>query len=58
MMPMGLICVTNTVRVSVLPNTAEVENGFEIEDSKRNWLPADEVFDFQNPGLKDLHLAV
>lgn len=58
MMPMGLICITNTVRVSALPKTAEAENTCEVADSERDWLPADEVFHFQNAVLKDVYLAV
>ena len=58
MMPMGLVSPTDMVRTSILPATAHAENKFEVEDSDRQWVAAADVFDFRNPELKNLHLAV
>lgn len=57
-LPMALVCITHTVRVSVLSKTAQAEHAFDIPDSERDWLPAERMFDSRNPKLTDIHLAV
>ncbi|KAK5165731.1 uncharacterized protein LTR77_008654 [Saxophila tyrrhenica] len=59
-LPIGLVCETKTVQVSVLPRstTTTSEGAFDIPDRERTSASASEIFDPRNPNPANSHLSV
>lgn len=57
-LPMVLVSIMETARVSVLPRMARAEYAFDIPGSDREWLAANEVFHSDVPKLEDSYLSV